>query len=86
MCRAVNVVYDDGAISGTKGEYDKLLEKIKDITDAWVGKMRSGAPLPPPCAEVCLCNTQHVCPQCARSVPFGWWDSAGIGCLPQLVC
>lgn len=38
---AVNVVYDDGAISSDKAEFDKLMEKIKDMTDAWVGKMRA---------------------------------------------
>lgn len=49
------MVYDDGAIAGTKAEYDKLLEKIKDITDSWVGKMRSGVPPP-----TLFCGTLRV--------------------------
>eukprot|EP00892_Ulva_mutabilis_P001308 jgi/Ulvmu1/11178/UM072_0014.1 len=40
---AVNVVYDDGAIAGVKGDYDKVMEKILDITDSWIGTMRADA-------------------------------------------
>jgi hypothetical protein len=43
VCRDVAVVCDESKLAPLVSEYTKTMEKVKDITDEWVGAMRAGS-------------------------------------------
>lgn len=42
-CREVAVVCDESKLAPLVAEYNKTKEKVKDLTDEWVGAMRKGS-------------------------------------------
>lgn len=76
-------MYDDSAISSDKKEFDGLMENIKDLTDLWVGKMRSGAPPPhPPFMHVTVC-APGACRRWNNSVPAVLRGSTAVRGVPK---
>jgi hypothetical protein len=42
-CREVAVVYDESKLAPLVAEYNATKERVKDLTDEWVGSMRAGS-------------------------------------------